>query len=71
MTKYGVNNDQLDTEAMAKANEVLQNPNFEYKNIARACLAAKGLYAWIMALREFHYISEEIKPKRKVSVHGK
>ena len=68
LTKYGVNDDQLDAEAMAKAEEVLQNPDFEYKNIARACLAAKGLYTWIMALREFYYISEEIKPKREAFV---
>ena len=68
MIKYGVNNDQLDAEAMAKANEVFQNPDFEYKNIARACLAAKSLYTWIMASREFYYISEEIKPKREAFV---
>ena len=42
LTSYGQMEDQLDPEAMAKAEEILQNPDFDYKNIARACVAAKG-----------------------------
>jgi len=42
LTSYGQMEGQLDPESMEKAEEVLQNPDFDYKNIARACIAAKG-----------------------------
>jgi len=47
LTSYGqIEEEKLDhnlnSDSMSKAEDILQNPDFEYKNIARACVAAKG-----------------------------
>lgn len=39
-------------------------PDFNYENIAKACMAARGLYEWLKAIENYYYIYEISKPKR-------
>jgi dynein heavy chain len=54
LTSFGQMRDQLDPEAMAKAEEVLQNPDFDYKNIGKASVAAKGNSKFLNFYRFIH-----------------
>ena len=43
LTTYGQSENQLDADWMSKVEELIQNPDFDSKSIARACVAAKGI----------------------------
>jgi len=60
---------------MQGVEELTQNPEFVYENVARASKAARGkkmsfkfsllgLFLWIQALMNYHYIYLETEPKR-------
>ena len=57
LTSFGQMEDQLDPESMAKAEEVLQNPDFDYKNIARASMAGKGISLFHNLYRFIHLVN--------------
>jgi len=41
-----------------------EQPEFNLENVAKACLAARGLYQWLKAIEEYFFIYELSKPKR-------
>ncbi len=54
----------LDAEIMERLEEVISNEEFQYENIARASRASKGLYLWVLALKNYYFIYKESEPKR-------
>mmetsp|Transcript_21854 Transcript_21854/g.21024 ORF Transcript_21854/g.21024 Transcript_21854/m.21024 type:complete len:112 (+) Transcript_21854:3411-3746(+) len=55
---------KLTPEIMSEVEERMANPEFILENVARASKAAKGLYHWVFALKNYYYIYQETNPKR-------
>jgi dynein heavy chain len=55
---------------MAELEDRIDNPEFIFENIARASKAARGLFLWLSALKNYYYIYMETLPRREVLVRA-
>jgi dynein heavy chain, axonemal len=55
---------------MMQLEKVIMNPELDPFKVEKASVAAKGLYLWIIAIREYYYVIEEIKPKRNALIQS-
>ena len=51
-------------EIMMEVEQVLEHPEYSYEKALTASIAAKGIFKWVKATRDYFYIFKEIEPRR-------
>lgn len=55
-------------EQIEKVEEFLSNDQFSLDTAVRASQAAVSLFKWVMAVREYYYISRKVEPSRNAYI---
>ncbi len=60
----------LDKEVLTKLEAIMDCPEFSFVQVDRCCVAAKGLFEWIRAVRNYYFVyrfNESFRDKMIIS----
>ena len=43
----------------------IEQPDFRYENALKSFGDVAGLFSWVIAMRDYHFIAQEVEPKRR------
>jgi len=55
---------KLSDDKMALVEEIIAEPDYNFENAKKSCMAIEGIYNWVKALRDYFYIFKELEPRR-------
>ena len=63
-TLSNFDHDHLNPDIMTRLEEIISNEEFTLENVGRASVAARGLYMWIVAIKNYYAVFKLTEPKR-------
>jgi dynein heavy chain len=61
---------KLTEEKMQIIEGIMQDPDFSLNSIYKSTVAAKNFYAWVKAIRDYHYIFKELEPRKNALINA-